>query len=73
MSKINFRTEDWSIHKITDEMKRFLGETPSIDVVYKKQPMLNESGTAKEVSKLEKISVIFTDIDDKIKKLEFKI
>lgn len=73
MTGINFKTEDWSIHKITDDLKKFLGETPSVDVTWQKDVMLNESGEAKEFKKIDKISVIFTDIDEKIKKLDFRL
>lgn len=74
ISNINFKTEDWSIHTISQEMQRFLGEIPSVDIHYKKDVMVSEvTGKAKEIKKLEKISIVFTDTDDKIKKLEFKI
>ncbi len=73
ITNINFKTEDWSIHTISQEMKKFLGEMPSVDVHYKKDVMVNEvTGLAKEIKALEKISIVFTDTDDKIKKLEFK-
>jgi hypothetical protein len=36
--------------------------------------MVNEfTGESKEINKIEKICVIFTDLDEKIKKLEFII
>jgi hypothetical protein len=55
-------------------MKMFLGEEPGIDVVYKKDVILNEfKGESTEVLKVEKIQIIFTDLDDKYKKLEFII
>lgn len=74
MTDINFKSEDWSIHTIAEEMRKFLGEVPSVDVHYKKDIMVTEfTGEAKEIKKLDKISVVFTDTDDKIKKLEFKI
>ena len=44
------------------------------DVVYKKDVMINEfSGEAKEFLDIDKIQIIFTDTDDKIKKIEFFI
>lgn len=74
LSKIDFKNDDWSIHKITQDMQRFLGETPAIDILYKKDVMVNEiSSESKEIKKLNKISIVFTDTDDKIKKLEIII
>lgn len=74
MANMDFKKEDWSIHTIAEEMKRFLGETPSVDVLYKKDVMVVEkTGMSVEIKKLDKVSVVFTDTDDKIKKLEFKI
>ncbi len=71
---IDFKNDDWSIHKISEDMKRFLGETPAIDISYKKDVMVTEvTGEAKEIKNLNKVSIIFTDTDDKIKKLEIII
>ncbi len=74
LANINFKTDNWSIHEIASEMRKFLGETPSVDVSYTKDVMVTElTGLSKEIKVLDKISVVFTDTDDKIKKLEFKI
>jgi hypothetical protein len=55
-------------------MRRFLGEEPGIDVIYKKDVMVNEvSGESKEFVDVDKIQIIFTDTDDKFKKLEFLV
>jgi hypothetical protein len=52
-------------------MKKFLGERPSLDIQYQKDVMVNEvSGESKEIEKLVKVSVVYTDTDDKIKKFE---
>ena len=48
ISRIDFKSEDWSLTKIKEDMRRFLGEEPAIDVIYKKDVMINESGEAKE-------------------------
>ena len=73
IAKINFR-QDWNYKVIEENMRKFLGERPFLDVTYKKDVMLNEvSGEAKEIKKLEKISVIFTDTDDKLKRVEIII
>jgi hypothetical protein len=55
-------------------MRKFLGEEPGIDIIYKKDVILNEFiGEAEEISKVERISIVFTDLDDKFKKVEFLI
>lgn len=70
LAKINFRN-DWNYQVLEENMRKFLGERPFLDVTYKKDVMLNEfSGEAKEVKMLEKISVVFTDTDDHIKRIE---
>ncbi len=74
ISDINFKSGDWSIHTMSQDMQRFLGEIPSIDVIYQKDVMTNEvTGVAKEIKVIDKVSIVFTDTDDRIKKLEFKI
>jgi hypothetical protein len=74
ISKINFKTDDWKISQITEDMKRFLGEEPGIDIVYKKDVMVNEfTGEAKEFKQIDKVQIVFTDLDNKFKKLEFII
>lgn len=73
ISQIDWKT-NWNYQVIEEEMRRFLGERPSLDIRWKKDVMVNEfTGESKEISKIEKICVIFTDTDDKIKKLEFII
>ena len=72
VSQIDFKNDDWKLSKIKEDMRRFLGEEPGIEVVYKKDVMLNEvSGEAKEFVDVDKIQIIFTDTDDKFKKIEF--
>jgi len=73
LSKVNFRGE-WSYKKIQDDMRIFLGETPAIDVKYIKDVSVNEiSGESKEFDRLVKVSVIYTDTDNKIKKFDIVI
>lgn len=73
LSKVNFKT-NWSYQAIEEDMKKFLGERPSLQASYTKDVMLNEvTSEAKEIKKLEKIAVIFTDTDDKIKQVEILI
>ncbi len=74
ISKINFKNDDWKVSKIEEDMKRFLGEIPGISISYKKDVMVNEfTGEAKEFKDIDKISIVFTDLDDRFKKIEFII
>ena len=74
ITQIDFKSENWSLTKIKEDMRRFLGEEPGIDIIYRKDVMLNEfSGEAKEFKDIDKICIIFTDTDDKFKKLEFNL
>ena len=74
ISKIDFKNDDWSINKIKEDMRRFLGEEPGLDIIYKKDIMLNEvTGKAHEIKDIDKIQIVFTDTDDRFKKLEFII
>ena len=74
ISNIDFKRDDWKLTKIKEDMRRFLGEEPGIDIIYKKDVMINEfTGKSKEFLDIDKIQIIFTDIDDRFKKLEFII
>lgn len=74
ISHIDFKNDDWKLSKIKEDMRRFLGEEPGIDIIYKKDVMINEvTGRAQEFKDIDKIQIIFTDIDDRFKKLEFII
>lgn len=73
LAKINFK-QDWNYVAIEENMKKFLGERPFLDATYRKDVMINEmTGEAKEFKRLEKISVIFTDLDDRLKRVEILI
>ena len=72
ISKINFKNDDWKISKIKEDMRRFLGEEPGLDIVYKKDVMVNEfTGESKEFLDIDKIQIVFTDTDDKFKSIIF--
>jgi len=74
IADIDFKSGDWSIHRMAEDMRRFLGEAPSVDVDYRKDVLVAElTGTSREIKRLDKVSVVFTDTDDRIKKLEFRI
>ena len=71
---IDFNRDDWKLPQIKEEMRKFLGEEPGIDIIYKKDVIINEIlGEAKEFKKIEKIEIVFTDLDDRFKKLQFLI
>jgi len=72
ISKIDFKHDDWKLSKIKEEMRRFLGEEPGVDIIYKKDVMVNEfTGESKEFLDIDKIQIVFTDTDDRFKKIEF--
>jgi hypothetical protein len=74
ISRINFKSDDWKLSQIKEDMRKFLGEEPGIDIVYKKDVMVNEfTGEAKEFKQIDKVQIIFTDLDNRFKKLEFII
>jgi hypothetical protein len=74
ISKIDFKNDDWKLSELKENMRRFLGEEPGIEVVYKKDVMVNEfTGESKEFLDIDKIQIVFTDTDDKFKKLEFTL
>jgi hypothetical protein len=73
MTKFNFNDE-WSTQDLKDGIRSRIGETPAIKVNYKKDLLINEvKGTAEEINKIESIDVVFTDTDEKFKKLSFKM
>lgn len=73
ISTIDFRTE-WDHNIIREDLKRILGEEPAIDVKWKRDVRINElRGKSEVFMEPETLDVIFTDVDDKIKKLSFKI
>jgi len=70
----DFKREDWSVNEIKSSLKRVLGEEPAVKVNYTKDAIINEiNGEAKEINKLTSISIIFTDLNDEFKTLEFKL
>lgn len=74
MAKIDFMGDNWKLSDIMKDMQTFLGEKPGIDIQYKKNVMVNEfTGEAKEFKEIDKIEIVFTDLDNNFKKLEFQI
>jgi len=74
ISQIDFKRDDWKLSEIKEHMRRFLGEEPGVDIIYKKDVMINElRGEAEEIKAVEKVSIVFTDLDEKFKKVEFLV
>ena len=74
VSHIDFKSDNWGLSKIKEDMRRFLGEEPGIDIIYKKDVMINEvTCKAQEFKDIDRMQIVFTDVDDKFKKLEFII
>lgn len=74
MLTIDFKRDDWKLSELKENLRKFLGEEPGIDILYKKDVMINEiRGEAEEIKTIEKVSIVFTDLDDKFKKIEFLI
>lgn len=72
ISKIDFKHDDWKLSKLKEDMRKFLGEEPGVDVIYKKDVMINEfTGESKEFLDIDKIQIVFYDTDNRFKKLEF--
>jgi hypothetical protein len=74
ISRIDFKRDDWNLSKIKEDMRKFLGEEPGIDIIYKKDVLLNEATMkSEEFVDIDRIQIIFTDTDDRFKKVEFII
>ena len=60
ISKIDFRRDDWRLPQIKEDMRKFLGEEPGIDILYKKDVMVNEeTGEAQEFKNIDKVKIVF--------------
>jgi hypothetical protein len=71
---IDFTSDDWSVNNIKQTIKNMIGEMPGIKINYKKDVLINEiKGEAQEYKKLNSIEIVFTDLDDKIKRVEYII
>lgn len=72
ISNIDFKRDDWKLSDIKRDMRMFLGEEPGIDILYKKDILINEATMkAEEIVGIDKIQIIYYDTDEKFKKLEF--
>jgi hypothetical protein len=74
ISNIDFKSDDWKLSDIKRDMRRFLGEEPGIDIIYKKDVLINEATMkAEEFIGIDKIEIVYYDTDEKFKKLEFRL
>jgi len=74
LQTIDFKSEDWSVSDMQSDMRVFLGEAPGIDINYQKDVLINEGeGTSKEYKRVDKVAIVFTDLDEKFKKIEILV
>lgn len=74
LKNIDFKRDDWKLSKIKQDMRKFLGEEPGVDIIYKKDVLINEdTKEAKEIMDIDKVEVVFYDMDERFKKLEFVV
>lgn len=72
ISGINWNGSKWSYNDILEDVRKLIGETPAIDIKYKKDMILNEvTGEASEVVEIDNITIVFTETDNKFKKIQF--
>ena len=72
--KINLRDRGLNLNRIEEDLVKILGERPSVNPTWVKDVMLSEDRkNAREIKRLDSISVVFTDLDEKIKKIEFRV
>jgi hypothetical protein len=73
LSTVDFNG-DWGLNAMRESMRKFLGEVPGIEVTYKKDVVLNESGNrAVELEFVKDVTVLFTDDQDKLKKITLEV
>lgn len=74
IKNIDFKRDDWDVNKIKQDMRSFLGEEPGIDVEYIKDVKVNENtNKSEEFLRPKSIKIVFYGLDNKFKKIEFKI
>ncbi len=63
---------DWRVKDIKEQIKIAIGEEVGLNILYKKDAKINEVlNKAEEINVIDKISITFTDLDDKIKTVDF--
>jgi len=74
ITNYDFKSPDWTVKNIKESLQGLLGELPAIEIVYEKDAFLNEvTGRAQEVKKIKSVKVTFTDLDEKIRTVEYLV
>lgn len=74
LSKIDLTSKNLSLNQLEIDLAKICGERPSIQPSWRKDILLTENNRKSiEIKKLDSISIIFTDLDEKFKKIEIKI
>jgi threonine aldolase len=74
ISNIDFKSDNWKLSDIKRDMRKFLGEEPGVDIIYKKDVLINEATMkAEEFIGIDKIEIVYYDTDERFKKLEFRV
>ena len=75
IASIDFKRDDWRLPEIKENLRIFLGEEPGVDIIYKKDVILNEfKGEAEEIKAVQKITIFYSEnLDNQLKKIEFLI
>jgi hypothetical protein len=75
IASIDFKRDDWRLPEIKENLRRLLGEEPGVDIIYKKDVILNEfKGEAEEIKAVQKITIFYSEnLDNQLKKIEFLI
>lgn len=75
IASIDFKRDDWRLPEIKENLRKFLSEEPGIEILYKKDVILNEfKGEAEEIKAVQKITIFYSEnLDNQLKKIEFLI
>ena len=70
---MNYNFEgDWKVKDVKEKIRLLIGENVGMQIQYMKDAKINEVlGKAEEITVIDKISITFTDVDDKIKTVDF--
>lgn len=69
LSTIDFKSDGWSYHTIEEDLKKLTGERPTLRINRERDVMLSEDAkSAKEIEVIASVDIIYTEVDNKIKK-----
>jgi hypothetical protein len=64
ISNINFKSDDWKLSDLKRDMRKFLGEEPGIDIIYKKDVLINEATMkAEEFVGIDKLDAVIKAVN----------